>query len=119
MPTDSSDLRFRYVEKDVEKLQDNDRMQDKSIVNIEKGNVKQEIFVVDIFKKITVLETLVNNSITVSTRTETLAKDLKKDADEQKDNTKWSTRFWKSAAYTNGIVFLIWIVKQLISWTNK
>jgi len=119
MTEERNDLRFQHIETDVVDLKSTDREQAKNIVAIEKGNIKQEIFVEDIFKKIIVLEGITNKSLAISTKTQALALDLKKDSDKQKDNTKWSTRFWKTAAYSNGIVFAIWLLKQLIKWAEQ
>ena len=119
MADGDNDLRFKHIEGDVVDLKAIDKEQAKNIVEIEKENIKKEIFIEDIFKKIIVLETITNKSLKVSARTEVLALDLKKDSDKQKENTKWATRFWKTAAYSNGIVFAIWLLKQIITWVEK
>lgn len=116
MTEERNDLRFQHIEGDVVDLKITDKEQTRNIVEIEKGNIKKEIFQEDIFKKITVLEGTVNKCLKITTRTEALAQNLKKDSDNQKENTKWSTRFWKTAAYSNGIVFAIWFLQQVAKW---
>lgn len=119
MTDERNDLRFQHIETDVVELKSTDKEQAKNIVEIEKGNIKKEIFQEDIFKKMTILESTVNKCLKISTRTESLALNLKKESDNQKENTKWSTRFWKTAAYSNGIVFAIWFLQQVAKWLKQ
>ena len=118
MTDERNDLRFQHIETDVVDLKSTDKEQARNIIEIEKGNIKKEIFIEDIFKKLITIESNVSESLKKSTATEILALDLKKQADKKEENTKWSTRFWKTAAYSNGIVFAIWILKQIIAWSK-
>ena len=119
MTEDRNDLRFQHIETDVGELKVVDKEQAKNITEIEKGNIKKELFIEDIFKKLILIEANVSESLKKSTATEILALDLKKQADKRESNTKWSTRFWKTAVYSNGIVFAYWLLRQLITWLGN
>lgn len=130
-------VRIGHLEANVSKLQANDEKKTDSIVAIEKSNIKMDGNIEKILDKLTNLETttkvtekLATNLKVVTDKQTTDLTEVKGNLTEVKGkvttieelpakNAKLTRALLKGAIITNGVVFVFWLIRQMITWFPK